>query len=73
MTQAKWKLALASGLEQVRAKDSQVAEYQVWRYEPALLDDQATVDPLSLILSLREETDERVAQAIEQLEGALPW
>ena len=73
LTQAQWKLALDSGLERVQARDSHVAEYQVWRYEPALLDDQATVDPLSLILSLREEADERVAQAIEQLEGELPW
>ncbi len=73
MTQAQWKLALDSGLERVQANVLNADEYQIWRYEPALLPNQPTVDPLSLILSLRADADERVAQAREQLEDALPW
>jgi hypothetical protein len=31
------------------------------------------VDPLSLILSLRDDPDERVQMAVDELEGSLPW
>lgn len=42
---------------------------QVWSYHPWLLEDERTVDPLSLILSLQNETDERVQLALEALEN----
>jgi len=37
------------------------------------LANQGLVDPLSLIMSLRKDPDERVQQAIEKLEARLPW
>ena len=44
-----------------------------WIYDPALVPGQATVDPLSLTLSLQDSTDERVLQALDELKGQLPW
>lgn len=40
---------------------------ELWRYDPRLLSDGDMVDPLSLYLSLREQSDERVEQALAQL------
>ena len=68
-----WQRALKSGVQRVHGPDQGTTQYEVWRYEPRLLPDASVVDPLSLILSLQEEPDERVAQAVEQLEGQLPW
>jgi DNA-binding MarR family transcriptional regulator len=47
--------------------------WQEWSYGPQLFVDRVTVDALSLILSVREETDERIAAAREELEGQFPW
>lgn len=68
-----WKQALKSGLQPVPSPDSGATQVEVWRYGPIVEASRKTVDPLSLILSLRDQTDERVLQAIEHLEGALPW
>lgn len=48
-------------------------EWQLWNYTPTLQPDSDTVDPLSLILSLRDSTDERVQSALEALKEQLPW
>lgn len=44
---------------------------EVWSYHPLLQDGRSTVDPLSLILSLQDERDERVQIALEQLEKSM--
>jgi DNA-binding MarR family transcriptional regulator len=49
--------------------DSNTSMLQIWSYHPWLLDDETTVDPLSLILSLQNETDERVQITLEELEN----
>lgn len=43
------------------------AEVQIWKYDPAILSQDGVVDPLSLILSLRENADERTEEAIEEI------
>ena len=48
-------------------------EWQLWNYTPTLQPDRDTVDPLSLMLSLRESTDERVQSALDALKEQLPW
>ena len=45
---------------------------QLWRYRPNILGDGA-IDPLSLALSLRGETDERVQMAIDEMLEELQW
>lgn len=46
---------------------------QLWNYSPALGPDSDMVDPLSLMLSLRDITDERVQSALDDLKEQLPW
>lgn len=44
-----------------------------WSYNPLLLGDNSTVDPLSLYLSLRDSPDERVQQQLETLIDKISW
>lgn len=48
-------------------------ELQLWKYDPTRLSNQGVVDLLSLKLSLQNETDDRVVQALEELLGREPW
>lgn len=48
-------------------------EWQLWNYTPTLQPDSDMVDPLSLMLSLRGSTDERVQSALDELKEQLPW
>lgn len=54
-------------------KDTQLVELQVWDYDPKLFSDKHHVDLLSLYASLKEENDERVEQALEEVLGGEPW
>jgi len=55
------------------AKDLHSHEIEVWSYHPKLFADAGVVDRLSLFLSLREDTDERVEAALEQMMKEMPW
>lgn len=46
---------------------------QVWRYEPGTQAKEATVDPLSLWLSLRDNLDGRIQMALDEIEEKFPW
>jgi hypothetical protein len=46
---------------------------ELWNYSPALVPDTSLVDPLSLMLSLQSDGDDRVQQALAELEEHLPW
>lgn len=69
----RWKLAQHDGLPKLHASEPGAIHWQIWRYEPRHLADNGWVDPLSLIVSFRDDEDERVRQAIDQLESRLPW
>ena len=46
---------------------------EVWSYDPVPLSDGNVVDPLSLSLSLRDDPDERVQEALERLLESVSW
>jgi hypothetical protein len=48
-------------------------EWQVWTYQPRLLLNRKTVDPLSLTSSLQGHADERVQLALDELKEQFPW
>jgi hypothetical protein len=54
-------------------KDSQLVELQLWDYDPKLFADKRHVDLLSLYVSLEEEADERVEQALEEVLRGEAW
>ncbi len=54
-------------------KDKNMVELQLWDYEPKRFSDKHHVDPLSLYASLKEENDERIEQALEEVLRGEPW
>jgi hypothetical protein len=54
-------------------KDSKLVELELWDYDPGLFSNNGHVDPLSLYASLKDETDERVEQALEEVLRGEPW
>jgi DNA-binding MarR family transcriptional regulator len=49
------------------------AQLEIWYYNPKTLSEQKVVDVLSLFLSLREDTDERVQIALKELLEKYKW
>ena len=54
-------------------KDTILVELELWDYDPGLFSNDHHVDLLSLYASLKEETDERVEQALEEVLTGEPW
>jgi len=54
-------------------KDTQLVELQLWDYNPRLFTNKYHVDILSLYASLKEENDERVEQALEDVLRGEQW
>ncbi|MGH7186322.1 MAG: hypothetical protein ACREIB_08630, partial [Pseudomonadota bacterium] len=72
-SQVQWKAATRAGLETLPEPLSGACEWQLWHYNPALVPESATVDPLSLTLSLKDEADERTQLALGELKEHFPW
>ena len=55
--------------------DSDDAEFRVetWSYDPSGLSEKPTVDPLSLYVQYKDDSDERLAGAAEQLLEGISW
>ena len=68
-----WKAAQEDGIQALPEPQPGAAQWQVWSYMPGLLHDSKAVDPLSLTVSLKEEPDDRVQQALDELRGKFPW
>jgi hypothetical protein len=71
---ADWnRLVRDHDLRDTERLDPQGDEVETWAYDPAALTSDIVVDPLSLHLTLRGHTDERVAGAAEDLLERMPW
>jgi DNA-binding MarR family transcriptional regulator len=70
---AQWKTATQAGIEALPEPLPGACEWELWHYNPALIPNSETVDPLSLTLSLQDNTDERVQLALDELKGRFPW
>lgn len=73
VTAAQWKAATDAGVQELPELDAGAQEWQIWSYSPALVPGATTVDPLSLMLSLQENTDDRIQLALDELKAQLPW
>jgi len=60
---SQWKYVTTNSLQNSKV---QVA-VEMWRYNPRKLSTRNTVDELSLALTLREDADERVEEAVEEM------
>lgn len=58
---SKWNKVATNRLQNAELQ----AGVQLWRYDPRKLSDDHTVDRLSLALALRDDTDERIEEAVD--------
>lgn len=71
---ASWKrIEEDLALSPATAFDDDRADLQTWTYDPGILATDGVIDRLSLYLSVRENPDERVAQAAEELLEKFEW
>lgn len=68
-----WKLMRHKGIQLLPRREPGAVMLQVWRYSPEIVEGERLVDPLSLILSLQDVQDERVRQAVDDLQEQLLW
>jgi len=73
LSPTQWKAATQAGMEILPEQQPGAYEWQQWHYNPALVPDVATVDPLSLTLSLQDDADDRVQLALGELRVHFPW
>ena len=64
---SKWNAARSNIIYSVEEQ----AAVEVWRYDPKKLSQGAAVDKLSLAISLQDNTDERIEEAVEEMLAAL--
>ena len=60
---SQWKDVMTNSLQD---SQEQVA-VEMWRYDPRKMSTRNTVDELSLALALREDADERIEEAVEEM------
>ena len=60
-------------VSELPAQEPQAIEVEVWSYAPRPYRDPDIVDPLSLYLSLKKSSDERVEMALDHMMEGLPW
>ena len=73
LSPAQWKAATQADIKPLIEPSEGCCEWQLWSYSPELLPETKVVDPLSLTLSLQQETDERVQLALDELREQFPW
>ena len=61
------------GAQELPGADEADVEIEVWTYKPTLLSEGPAVDRLSLYLSLREDVDERVRAALDEMMRGIAW
>ncbi|MBX3415038.1 MAG: MarR family transcriptional regulator [Pirellulales bacterium] len=59
--------------EDTSADDRDSIEVEHWHYDPALLSHGNSVDRLSLYLSMKDNKDERIEAALQEMIGAMEW
>jgi DNA-binding MarR family transcriptional regulator len=63
----------ARGVQELPTADEAELEVEVWSYKPGMLSEGPAVDRFSLYLSLREDTDERVHSALDEMMRGATW
>lgn len=68
----KWK-ALRHKIREAPEPESGSEEIELWDYDPELFEENQMADRLSVFLSLKESTDERVQAALEEMMRGMKW
>lgn len=67
-----WK-KIRDSVREIPVQDTGTCLLQIWRYDPGLFARDGYVDPFSLYLSLRNDTDERVQSALQKMMEDEKW
>ena len=67
-----WQMAKQINIKLLKEPTEGCSEWQLWTYNPALVPNARTVDPLSLTLSLDPGADERIQMALNELREQFP-
>ena len=74
MSQDNWKkLANKADVIELPYAEPGTCQMETWSYDPCLFDRDGTVDPFSLYLTLKDDSDERVAAALEEMMKGMAW
>ena len=60
-------------IEEVKTKEDAEFQLQLWNYAPNLFARDDTVDKFSLYLSLKDNEDERIQSALEEMMESIEW
>jgi DNA-binding MarR family transcriptional regulator len=72
--QDNWKkLANQADVTELPYADNNACQVELWSYDPCLLTQNGIADNLSLYLSLKDDNDERVAAALEEMMKGMTW
>ena len=63
----------ARGVQELPTSYEAELEVEVWSYGPDLVSEGPAVNRLSLYLSLRDDSDERVRSALDEMMRGVPW
>ncbi|MHC4872882.1 MAG: hypothetical protein ACYTFY_13655 [Planctomycetota bacterium] len=69
---ADWK-AKRGDVDECPNIEQGAVKVELWKYNPDMFARENTVDPLSLYLSLRDDQDERVEAALEEMMEKMEW
>jgi len=67
-----WK-DLRLKLQVVPYPDDETFQLEIWKYTPELFAVEGMVDQLNLFLAMRDDEDERIAAALEDMMEKRPW
>lgn len=67
------QLSCAEKIDPAWSSSHDYIQLELWKYEPKVLADHAGVDVISLSLSLRENSDERIEQSVEEMMEGYKW
>jgi DNA-binding MarR family transcriptional regulator len=69
-----WKvLQKFPDIEEVPHQEPGTAEIEIWGYPPELFAENRVVDPFSLFLSLKDNPDERIEAALDEMMRSVQW
>ena len=73
ITSQQWRDAMQEGVKEIPMPESNSIQLEIWAYSPAMESNSRTVDPLSLWLSLKNISDDRVQMALDELQENIKW
>lgn len=68
-----WEIWQKLGFEELPSADGADIQLEIWHYDPDLFAKNNIADPFSLYLSLKENQDERIESALDEMMENVEW